>query len=110
MFLSERKKIDLRNLIYPKINNDNIFPFRVFYRYNVLSMLCLNVTYLRATLLSLFIALAKDSVVLQMSLCIPLNVLTLLYFCRARPYSFKISKYRIKNYFVIFEEVALLGL
>jgi hypothetical protein len=66
------------------------------------------VLYLRAIVLSLIIALAKSSVMLQMGLAIPLNTLTLLYFIRARPYTFKFFKYRIKNYFAIFHEGCLI--
>lgn len=108
IFLSEKKKIDLRDLYYPQVNNKNIFPFRCVYKYSFLALMCPNVQYLRAILLSMFIAVAKSSVQLQMGLAIPLNVLTLLYFCRARPYSFKFSKYRIKNYVAIYHEVALI--
>ena len=43
-----------------------------------------------------------------MSLCIVLNTACLLYFSRARPYSFKFKKRRIKNYIAIFNEVALI--
>lgn len=43
-----------------------------------------------------------------MGLAIPLNILTLLYFSRARPYTFKFKKYRIKNYIVIYHEVCLI--
>ena len=108
IFLSEKKKIDLRDLYYPQINNKNIFPYRCVYKYSFLALMCPNVLYLRVILLSMFIAVAKDSVQLQMGLAIPLNVLTLLYFIRARPYSFKFRKYRIKNYLVIYHEVALI--
>lgn len=89
-------------MYYPQVNNENIFPFRCIYKYSFLALMCPNVIYLRVILLSMFIALAKDSVEMQMGLAIPLNVLTLLYYCRARPYSFKFQKYRIKNYVVIF--------
>lgn len=51
------KKIDLRNIFYPKINNENIFLFRVNYRFNFLALLCLPVTYARGLLISLIIAL-----------------------------------------------------
>ncbi len=108
IFLSEKKKIDLRNMYYPKINNENIFPFKCIYRYNIFSLLCLNVTILRAILLSAFIALPKTNPLLQMSLCIPLNVLTLLYFCKGRPYTFKFRHYRIKNYVAIYHEACLI--
>ncbi len=43
-----------------------------------------------------------------MSLAIPLNFLTLLYFIRVKPYSFKYKNYRIKNYIAIYQEVCLL--
>jgi hypothetical protein len=102
VFLSEKKKIDLRDIYYPQINNENIFPFRCVYKYTFLALLCPNVLYLRVILLSAFIALATSSVQLQMSLAIPLNVLALLYFSKSRPYTFKFKKYRIKNYIVIF--------
>ena len=108
IFLSEKKKIDLRDLYYPQVNNQNIFPFRCVYKFSFLALMCPNVLYLRVILLSMFIAVAKTSVQVQMGLAIPLNVLTLMYFCRARPYTFKFRKYRIKNYLVIYHEVALI--
>ena len=43
-----------------------------------------------------------------MSLCIALNVASLLYFSRARPFSFKYRKRKIRNYIAIFHEVALI--
>ena len=43
-----------------------------------------------------------------MSLCIPLNVLFLLYLSKARPYSFKYKKKRFRNYIVIFNEGSLI--
>ena len=43
-----------------------------------------------------------------MSLCIPLNVLFLLYLSKARPYSFKFKKARLRNYIVIFNEASLI--
>jgi hypothetical protein len=98
----------MRNMYYPKINNENIFPFKCIYRYNVLSLLCSNVLYLRAIVLSAIIALAKKSAQLQMGLCIPLNILVLLYFCKARPYTFKFNHFRIKNYFAIFHEASII--
>lgn len=102
VYLTEKKKIDLRNLFYPKINNHNIFPFKCIYRYNILSLFCPSVFYLRGFLLASFIALANKNTMLQMGLCIPLNVLVLLYFCKARPYSFKFKRFRVKNYFAIY--------
>ena len=45
---------------------------------------------------------------MQMSLCIILNIACLLYFSRARPYSFKFKRRRIRNYIAIFNEVALI--
>ena len=102
------KKIDLRNILYPKINNENMLPFRVIYRYGFLALSCLIFTYLRAIVLSLILVFASDSTLLQMGLCIPLNVLCLLYFIRARPYSFKYKKRRFRNYIVIFNEVSLI--
>ena len=102
IFLFEMKKIDLRNIFYPKINNENIFPFRVHFRFNFLALMCLPVTYLRGLIISLIIALAYSSTMLQMSLCIPINILSLLYFIKSRPYSFKFHKRRIRNYIAIF--------
>lgn len=95
-------------MYYPQINNENIFPFRCIYKFSLLALLCPNVLYLRAILLSIFIGLAQSSVQLQMGLAIPLNILTLLYFSRSRPYTFKFKKYRIKNYIVIYHEVCLI--
>ena len=45
---------------------------------------------------------------MQMAVAIPLNVLALLYFSKARPYSFKERKYRIKNYIAIYNEICLI--
>lgn len=98
----------MRNMFYPKINNENIFPFKCIYKYNILALLCPNVIYLRAIILSAIIALANTSTSLQMGLCIPLNVLVLMYFSKARPYSFKFKHYRIKNYFAIFHEICII--
>lgn len=102
------KKIDLRNLYYPKVNNENILPFRNIYKFSFLPLCCILVTYLRATILSLIIVFG-NSTLLQLSLCIALNVACLLYFSRARPFSFKYRKRRIRNYIAIFHEVALIG-
>lgn len=95
-------------MYYPKINNENIFPFRCIYKYNALSTLCLNVTYLRAIILSAIISLSKSDAVLQMALAIPLNVLTLMYFSKAKPFTFKFKHLRIKNYFAIYHEVCII--
>jgi hypothetical protein len=95
-------------MYYPKINNENIFPFKCIYRYNNFSLLCPNVNILRAILLSAFIALPKADPILQMALCLALNALTLLYFCKARPYTFKFRRYRIKNYIAIYHEACLI--
>jgi hypothetical protein len=88
IFMFEKKKIDLRNLMYPKVNNENILPFRCTYRFNFFALFSPIVTLLRLTLLSFIIALAPNTI-LQMSLAIPLNILALFYFSKARPYSFK---------------------
>lgn len=101
------KKIDLRNLYYPKINNENILPFRNIYKFSFLPLCCIFVTYLRAIILAVVLSFGT-STVLQMSLCIPLNVACLLYFSRARPFSFKFNKRKIRNYVAIFHEVALI--
>lgn len=102
------KKIDLRNIMYPKINNENILPFRIIYRFGFLPLACLIFTYIRAIVICIIIAFAKDSTLLALGLCIPLNVLFLLYLSRARPYSFKYKKKRFRNYIAIFNEVSLL--
>jgi hypothetical protein len=101
------KKIDLRNLYYPKINNENILPFRNIYKFSFLPLCCIIVTYLRATILSLILVFGS-STLLQMSLCIALNVACLLYFSRARPFSFKYRKRKLRNYIAIFHEVSLI--
>jgi hypothetical protein len=101
VFNSSSKKIDITNLEYPKINNNNIFPFKCVYRYNKLSLLHPNVVYLRAILLSMIISFAPDSSI-QMGLAIPLNILTLFYFCKYRPFAFKFRGFRIKNYIAIY--------
>ena len=102
------KKIDLRNIMYPKINNENILPFRIIYRFGFLPLACLIFTYIRAIVICIIIAFAKDSTLLALGLCIPLNVLFLLYLSRARPYSFKYKKRRFRNYLAIFNEVSLI--
>lgn len=72
-----------------------------------MSLLCPIVTFLRALILSIIIVFAPDTIT-QMVLAIALNFLALLYFIRARPYSFKYHKYRIKNYLAIFHEASLI--
>ena len=101
IFLFEKKKIDLRNLMYPKVNNENILPFRCSYRFNLISLMTPVVTLVRLTILSIILVFVKEPV-LQLALAISLNLLSLLYFCRARPYSFKLRGYRIKNYLAIY--------
>lgn len=88
VFLFERKKIDLRNLLYPKVNNENIMPFKCVYQFNFFALFAPVVIMLRILLLSFIISFASNTV-LQMSLAIALNVLALMYFSKARPYSFK---------------------
>lgn len=95
------KKIDLRNLYYPKINNENVFPFKNIYRFRIAPLLSPFVTYLRAILISIIISFCPLTVI-QMSLCIPLNILCLMYFSRIRPYSFKFMNKRIRNYTAIY--------
>jgi hypothetical protein len=107
IFLFERKKIDLRNLMYPKVNNENILPFKCIYQFNFFALFAPAVTLLRVVLLSLIISFGPNTVI-QMALAIPLNVLALMYFAKARPYSFKERKYRIKNYLAIFNEAGLI--
>ena len=102
------KKIDLRNIMYPKVNNENVLPFRMIYRFTFLALCCLPVTFIRAIILTAIIALGYKDAVLQMSLCIVLNIACLLYFSRGRPYSFKFKKRRIRNYLAIFNEAALI--
>lgn len=70
-------------------------------------MCCIFVTYLRSILLSIILVFG-NSTVLQMGLCLPVNVLCLMYFIKARPYSFKFRKRRLRNYIAIFHEAALL--
>jgi Mn2+/Fe2+ NRAMP family transporter len=107
IFLFEKKKIDLRNLMYPKVNNENILPFRCSYRFNLLALFTPVVTLLRLTFISAILIFCADTV-LQMSLCLPVNVITLLYFIKAKPYSFKQKNYRIKNYIAIYHEACLI--
>ena len=106
IFLFEKKKIDLRNLMYPKVNNENILPFKCVYRFNFFALFAPAVTMLRLVLLSFIISFGPNTVV-QMALAIPLNVLALMYFAKARPYSFKERKYKIKNYIAIYNEACL---
>ena len=109
IFLFEMKKIDLRNILYPKVNNENVLPFRMIYRFTFLALCCIPVTFLRAIILCAIIGLGEKNTVMQMSLCVILNTACLLYFSRARPYSFKFKKRRIRNYIAIFNEVALIA-
>lgn len=69
--------------------------------------MCPLVTFLRAFILSIILVFAPDTIT-QMVLALALNFLALLYFIRARPYSFKYHKYRIKNYLAIFHEASLM--
>lgn len=107
IFLSEKKKIDLRDLAFPKINNKNIFPFKVVYKYNFLAMLCPFINYMQAILLGLVIGLCK-SPMLQMGLAIPINILVLLYHIKARPYSLKINHFKVKNFMIIVNNICLI--
>lgn len=109
MFLFDMKKIDLRDLVYPKINNINILPFKCIYAFNLLSLLCPSVLYLRGFLIALVLVAAQDSAILQLSLMIVLNVAVAFYIIKARPYRFKYRRLRIRNYIVIFNEVCLIG-
>lgn len=61
MFLFDMKKIDLRNLLYPKINNVNILPFKCVYAFNLLSLLCPSVFYLRGLFIAIVLVAAQDS-------------------------------------------------
>jgi hypothetical protein len=88
IFLFEKKKIDLRNVMYPKVNGENILPFKSIYRFNFFALFAPVVTLLRLTLLASIMAFGT-STIMQMGLAIPLNILALLYFVKARPYSFK---------------------
>lgn len=110
VFLYQKKKIDLSDLAFPKINNENIFPFKVVFRYNFLAMICPCINYMQAILLGMVIGLPRDSPMLQMGLAIPINILVLLYYIRARPYSFKVKHYRIKNYLMIINCICLIVL
>jgi hypothetical protein len=101
VFLSSKKKIDMSNLEYPKINNENVFPFKCIYKYDLFALLHPNVVYLRAILISLIISFAPTTP-FQMGLAIPLNVLSLLYFCKYRPFAFSFRGYHIKNYMAIY--------
>ena len=102
------KKIDLRNILYPKINNENMLPFRVIYKFGFLPLACLIFTYIRAIVLSMIIVFGSSSTLIQMGLAIPLNTLFLLYIIKSRPYSFKFKKKRFRNYIAIFNEVSLI--
>ena len=109
MFLFDMKKIDLRDLLYPKINNGNILPFKCVYTFNLLSLLCPSVFYLRGLLISIVLVAAQDSAILQLSLLIVVNVPVAFYLIKARPYRFKYRRLRIRNYIAIFNEVMLIG-
>lgn len=54
------------------------------------------------------IAIPKTSVSLQMGIAIPFNILVLYYYSKARPFSFKFKKYRIRNYFAIYHQSCLI--
>lgn len=109
MFLFDMKKIDLRNLLYPKINNVNILPFKCVYAFNLLSLLCPSVFYLRGLFIAIVLVAAQDSAILQLSLMIVVNLPVTLYLIKARPYRFKYRRLRIRNYIAIFNEVVLIG-
>lgn len=66
-----------------------------------MSLLSSNVIYLRGFILSGIIALSSSTVV-QMSLALPLNLLSLYYFSKSRPYTLQLKGYKVKNYLVIY--------
>ncbi len=102
MFLFDLKKIDLRELLYPKINNVNILPFTNSYVFSFLCLLCPSVKYLRAMLIAIILAAAQGQPIIQISLMIVVNTPVAFYFIKARPYRFKWKKLRFRNYISIF--------
>jgi len=77
------------------------------YRFNFLALFCPVVTMVRLIGISVVMVFGT-STIMQMALAIPINFLALLYFSRAKPYSFKEKKYRIKNYIAIYHEACIL--
>jgi hypothetical protein len=109
MFLFDMKKIDLRDLLYPKVNNVNILPFKCVYAFKFISLLCPSVLYLRALLLAVILVAAQGEPIIQTSLLIVVNIAVALFMIKARPYRFKWHRLRIRNYLCIFNEVTLIG-
>ena len=109
MFLFDMKKIDLRDLLYPKVNNINILPFKNSYVFSFICLLGPSVKYLRAMLLALVLAAAQGQPIIQISLMIVVNTPVVFYFIKARPYRFKWRRLRFRNYISIFNEVVLIG-
>lgn len=87
--------------MYPKINNENILPFKSVYKFNMMALFAPVVMLLRVLLLGIVFNFVNGTVA-QMAVVIPVNFLALLYYARARPYSFKFRKYKIKNYIAIY--------
>jgi hypothetical protein len=109
MFLFDMKKIDLRDLLYPKVNNINILPFKCIYAFSLLALLCPSVLYVRVLLMAIVLVAAQGSPIVQVSLMIVVNIPVVLYLIKARPYRFKYRRLRIRNYMAIFNEVMLIG-
>ena len=55
MFLFDMKKIDLRDLLYPKINGINILPFKCIYAFNQLALLCPSAQFIRVLLVAVIL-------------------------------------------------------
>lgn len=102
MFLFDMKKIDLRDLLYPKVNGVNILPFKCIYSFNQLSLLCPSVQSIRVLLMAIILVAGQGEPILQTSLLIVVNVAMCLYMIRARPYRFKYRRLRLRNYIAIF--------
>lgn len=109
MFLFDMKKIDLRDLLYPKVNNINILPFKCVYGFSFLSLLCPSVMYLRGLFVAIVLVAAQGSPIVQIGLLIVVNVAVAMYVIKARPYRFKWRRMRVRNYLAIFNEVTIVG-
>lgn len=93
--------------MYPKINNENILPFRCDYRFSLVTLLSPFITLFRLAGLCIIFAFVKSPIV-QLGCSILLNFAVLLYFIRMRPYNFSFKNFRIKNYIAIYHEACLL--
>jgi Ca2+/Na+ antiporter len=102
IFMFDKKKIDLSDLQYPKINGANILAFKNIYVFDLLSLFCQCVFFFRGLLLIIIFIAAYNSPLIQIGLAMGINALVLFYIIRSRPYTFKYRGYRVRNYLAIF--------